>query len=319
MSNKLNDALKTRYATQEDLKILQKAMDTTTGADKLITVAYDKELQKDVYMQSPFLRYCEANGVVTGANSDKVGYRKKTKNTKSSFIDETEAIPEFTASSFDDAVAKMRTLVYPVEVSDLAQKGVDAVDLLNDEIQDGYLDIAQTKDKAILQGVGGDSDKDFPGLITSTKTHATSNTNKVLDLDTVDNVAQEIIDDGGSPSAIVTTAKVQSQLKNMMESKQRFLDKVDLNIGVRVTGYNAPNGVTIPIIVDPNIDTTKTEGHVLQFIDNRSYKVRELQAPTLVDLAKTKLSTSKLLFTWVTAYNRAEQWNGKITNIGDTE
>ena len=72
---------------------------------------------------------------------------------------------------------------------------------------------------------------------------------------------------------------------------------------------------TIPIIVDPNIDTTN--GDVLTFIDNNSLRVRELVKPTITPLAKTKLSTSRVLFTFFTFYNRAEYRNGMITGIGD--
>jgi hypothetical protein len=321
----LNDALQTRYASQEDLINLQKAFEKqkaiqgTEDSDVMITIDYDKDLQNLVTMQSPFLRYCEGAGMVTGATRDKVGVRRRQKATTSSFIGEKDDIPAFDTSTYTDEVVKMKTLVYPIEISDLSLKGVDAADLLTEEINDGYLDIAQSKDKGILQGKGTTTAKDFEGLITSTTTNTHDNTGAVLDLDTVDNVAQDIVDAGGSPSAIVTTAKVQTQLKNMMESKQRVLDKVDLNIGIRVVGYNAPNGQTIPIIVDPNIDTTGIEGHVLQFVDKRAYRIRELQAPMTVDFAKTKLSTSKAIYTWLTAYNRNEKWGGKIIKIGDTE
>lgn len=329
--------LRTRAATTEELAELQKAMDnnvqtavegtTVAGAtdrvgqgslataDAMITVDYDAELQRLVSHQNPFLTYLEQKGCVTSAKSAKVGYRVKKQMTTSSFIAETQDIPDHIPSYYEDEVAKMQTLVYPIEISDLACTGVDAIDLLEDEIRDGFLDMAQTKDKAILNGTTATNG--FDGFLTqlaSSGTHKES-ANGPIEKDTIDIMAQEIIDDGGSPDAILTTAKVGRQLNDILYPEHRIVDKVDLTLGTRVTAYNAPNGVSIPIIVDPNIDTT--DGDVLAFVDNNSLRVRELVKPSMIPLAKTKLSTSRVLFTYFTFYNRAEYRNGIITGIQD--
>lgn len=311
--NDLANELKAHFATKSELAELTKAMATTDDADVMITVDYDADLQKQVFHQSPFLTYLEQNGIVQPATEAKVGYRVKKQKTSSTFINETEEIPAHTASDFTDEVAKMKTLVYPIEISDLAQNGVDAVDLLEDEITDGYLDMAQAKDKAIIQGTG--SAKDFKGLIPGITTNKEDVAGEKLTLKDVDVIAQSIIDDGGNPSAILTTASVGRQLNDLIADRLRYVDKVELAFGQRVTAYNAPNGAQIPIIVDPNIDTT-TGGQKLAFVDNNTIRVRELLAPSMIDLAKTKLSTSKVLYTWFTFYDRAEYRNGLLTNIG---
>ena len=340
----LSEELRTRFATRDELAQLQKAIDDSVQgamdntmqtaventtvpddprkqdgflatADVMITVDYDSELQRLVYHQSPFLTYLEQHGCVTDAKTAKVGYRVKKQMTTSSFIAETQDIPDHIPSYYEDEIAKMQTLVYPIEISDLACVGVDAIDLLEDEIRDGFLDMAQVKDRAILNGTK--TANGFDGFLT---TLANSGTHKEdasgpIEKDTIDIMAQEIIDDGGSPSAILTTAKVGRQLNDILYPEHRIVDKVDLTLGTRVTGYNAPNGQTIPIIVDPNIDTTN--GDVLAFVDNNSLKVRELVKPSMIPLAKTKLSTSRVLFTYFTFYNRAEYRNGIITGITD--
>lgn len=311
----LNEELKSRNATSAELIELQKAMQTTTTADVMITIDYDAELQKLVYHQAPFLSYCEQSGLVSPASVDKVGYRVKEQKTKSTFIGETEDIPAHDASIFTDKVAKMKTLVYPIEVSDLSEHGVDGVDLLQDEINDGYLDMAATKDKTILQGDG--TKKDFEGLFPTITSHVEDNSGKVLEKDTLDILAQDIIDDGGSPSAIVTTAKVGRQLNDILYPSVREIKQIEMGLGYWVTQYNAPNGQAIPIIVDSNIDTT--DGDYLAVIDNNSLRIRELQSPMIAPLAKTKLSTSQVIFTWFTFYNRAQYQNGLIKNIGDEE
>ena len=330
----LSEELRTRFATRDELAQLQKAMDdhiqtavedTLVGdsarkndgnlptADVMITVDYDAELQRLVYHQSPFLTYLEQVGCVTPAKTAKVGYRVKKQMTTSSFIAETQDIPDHIPSYYEDEIAKMQTLVYPIEISDLACAGVDAIDLLEDEIRDGFLDMAQVKDKAILNGTTANNG--FDGFLTKLANSGThkENAGGQIEKDMIDVMAQEIIDDGGSPSAILTTAKVGRQLNDILYPEHRIVDKVDLTLGTRVVGYNSPNGQTIPIIVDPNIDTTN--GDVLAFVDNNSLRVRELVKPSMIPLAKTKLSTSRVLFTYFTFYNRAEYRNGIITGI----
>lgn len=331
------EELKTRFATKDELAELQKAMDnnvqtavedtTVAGAtdrvnngqlptaDKMITVDYDAELQRLVSHQNPFLTYLEQKGCVKDAQTAKVGYRVKKQMTTSSFIAETEDIPSHIPSYYEDEVARMQTLVYPIEISDLALCGVDGVDLLADEIQDGFLDMAQTKDKAILNGTKAANG--FDGFLTQLANNGKhkDNANGPIEKSMIDEMAQEIIDDGGSPDAILTTAKVGRQLNDLLYPEHRIVDKVDLTLGTRVTGYNSPNGQTIPIIVDPNINTT--DGDVLAFVDNNSLRVRELVKPSMIPLAKTKLSTSRVLFTYFTFYNRAEYRNGIITGIAD--
>ena len=330
------EELRSRFATRDELAELQKAIDdtmqtavedTTVGdadrrldgelptADVMITVDYDAELQRLVYQQSPFLTYLETHGCVRPASTAKVGYRVKKQMTTSTHIEETQDIPEHIPSYFEDEIAKMQTLVYPIEVSDLACAGVDAIDLLEDEIRDGFLDMAQVKDRTILNGLPGTPvSNHFTGFLPSITT-PTEDAGGQIEKDMIDVMAQDIIDQGGNPDAILTTAKVGRQLNDILYPEHRIVDKVDLTLGTRVTAYNAPNGKSIHIIVDPNIDTT--EGDVLAFVDNNSLRVRELVKPSMVPLAKTKLSTSRVLFTYYTFYNRAEYRNGIITGITD--
>lgn len=330
MANLL-DNLNTHFATNEDLEKLQKAMQTTYTGHGAITVEYDKELQRKVSHKAPFLAYLENSGCVGKANSAEVGYREKEKKQTSQFIAEAQDLPSHTASIITNKVAKMQTLVYPVEVSDMSQLGVNEIDLLADEIADGFLDIAQTKDRAILQGKSTTTSSyeipnevvGFDGLFNTITTHKTDLEGQPLTREALDSMAQEIIDDGGNPSAIVTTAGVGRQLNDLLYPTVRNVDKVELNFGYWVTGYNGPNGITIPIIVDSNIETTKQEGgqtvdigDSLAFVDVDSLRIKELAPPTIVDLAKTKLSTSRVLFTYFTFYNRAEYRNGMITGIG---
>ena len=336
--NNIADQLNTRFATKSELAELEKALSaqtavqpdpdstpvrTTGSAEAMITVDYDAELQRKVFHQAPFLTYLEQSGCVAPASVAKVGYRVKEQKTTSSFIQETGSIPAHDPSVYTDEIAEMQTLVYPIEISDLALKGVDGVDLLADEINDGFLDMAQTKDKAVMQGT--DNNNGFKGVFNSISTHKTNLQGNAIEKDDIDVLAQEIIDAGGNPSAILTTADIGRQLNDILYPNVRTIDQVDLTLGTRVTAYHAPNGQTIPIIVDPNIDRTDSSiggsssapKSALAFVDNNTLRLRELVKPSMVDLAKTKLSSSSVLFTYFTFYNRAEYRNGMLYNIGE--
>lgn len=334
----ISEQLHSRFATKSELAELEKALSaqtaiqpdpaatparTTGSAEAMVTVDYDADLQKKVFHQSPFLTYLEQAGCVSDANSAKVGYRVKEQKTTSSFIAETGAIPAHDPSVYKDEIAKMQTIVYPIEISDLALAGVDAVDLLEDEIRDGFLDMAQTKDKAVLQGTS--SANGFDGVLESIDTHKENMQGAEITKDAIDELAQDIIDDGGNPTAILTTASVGRQLNDILYPSVRTIDQVDLTLGTRVTAYHAPNGQTIPIIVDPNIDRTNTTiggssstpKDALAFVDANTLRLRELVKPAIAELAKTKLSVSRVLFSYFTFYNRAEYRNGMIYNIGE--
>ena len=288
-------------------------MESTTSMDAMTVVDYDEELQKKVAHRSPFLSYCEQNGIVSGASTSKVGYRVKDQKTTSEFIAETASIPEHREAEFNTQIATMKTLVYPIEISDLARTSIDLKDLLEEEITDGFMDIATSKDKALLQGTGGEGALDFTGLFPSIKTNKES-INGSITLHDVDVMAQAAIDSGGSPSAIVTTPSIGRQLNSMITDRMRYLDQDEFILGHNVTMYRSPNGARLPIIVDPNIDT-ETGGEKLAIIDNDSLRIRELLPPTMLELAKNKLSDSRVLFTWFTFYNRAEYKNAVLTDV----
>ena len=310
--NTIND-VKSKFANTEELVNLAKAMESTSNMEAMTVVDYDKELQRKVAHRSPFLSYCEQNNIISSADTYKVGYKVKDQKTTSSFISETASIPEHSEAEFNTQIATMKTLVYPIEISDLARTSVDLSDLLEEEITDGFMDIATSKDKALLQGVGGDGALDFTGLFPGIETNV-NKINDVLSLNDIDVMAQAAIDSGGSPSAIITTPSVGRQLNNMIANRMRYLDQDEFAIGHNVTVYRAPNGARLPVIVDPNIDTSEN-GEMLAIIDNDSLRIRELLPPTMLELAKNKLSDSRVLFTWFTFYNRAEYKNAVISNI----
>lgn len=317
--NNIND-IKSKFASyDEQLAELQKAQgpQTTTTASGGIIVDFDDDLERLVYQTAPTYEYLKQKGVEKASKSYKVGYRKKNRATTASFISETANLPLPEESSINDVSTTMRSIVYPIEVSDMAQKGTEAVDLLADEIQDGLLDISATKNQAILQGNSSSNANSFDGLTKICSTHKTT-LNDSISLEDVDALCQEIIDDGGHPTAIITTAAIARRLKDLIYDKVRFVETVEATLGFNVTAYVTPEGSRIPIIVDQNINVTDGNGHKLFVVDEQSLRIRELMAPAVIELAKTKLSTSKVIANFMTFYCRAEYKNGFLQKITPT-
>lgn len=293
--------------------INSKAYQSTTTADGVIEIDYDAELERLTYLTSPTYAYLRTK-IESSTNSYKVGYRVKEQKTDASFIAEGAEIPAHDPSIYTRKSQNMSTLVYPIEISDIAQEGTDIVDLMNDEITDGLNDINQRKDKAILQGSSAEDPNCFDGFTNLFTTNVTDLNKAQISLEDVDMLAQSIIDEGGNPTAIFTTAPVARRLKDLIYAKTVYQYQVTQILGFNVLSYVTPAGNLIPIIIDSNIAPAKN-GDYLFMVDETSLRIKELMPPTVLDLAKTKLTTSKVIANYMTMYCRSEHKNGYITNI----
>lgn len=301
-----------------DLKELAQALNTkafqsTITADGAIEIDYDAELERLTYMNSPAYGYLRTK-IESSTDSYKVGFRVKEQKTDASFIAEGADIPAHDPSIYTTKSQNMSTLVYPIEISDLAQEGADVVDLMNDEITDGINDINQRKDKAILQGDSTADANSFDGFSTLFTTNVTDLKKAQITLEDVDSLAQSILDEGGNPSAIFTTGAVARRLKDLIFAKTTYNYATTQILGFNVVSYVSPAGNQLPIIIDPNIAPAK-DGDYLFMVDESSLRIKELMPPTVLDLAKTKLTTSKVIANYMTMYCRSEHKNGYITNI----
>lgn len=282
-------------------------------AEATIDVPYDVEIQKRVFKKAPFYSFCEQSGILKPTDSPIVGYRYKEQKTTASFIDEDEAIPAHNQSLYGKEEAKMKTLVYPIEISDLMMRGSRSavVNVLDDEINDAIKDLAAAKDKALLEADG--TNKKVQGLFPSIKTNKINANNTVLTKDMLDDACQAAIDEGGSPTAIVTTPEVGTQLNNLLYPTIRNINTINLPLGFNVVSYVTPDQQQIPIITDSNIDSTN--GETLAFVDDDSFQVRELVKQEMFPLAVNKLAVSTVMYSYITSYNRAEYKNSIITGI----
>lgn len=295
---------------------LQKAMQTTMNANAVMPVEWDPELKKRVSLQTPYLEFLKSQGCVKSTAKVKVGYKLKENKTRTNFMLEDDEIQSYTPSDFDKRVAFMKILHYNINMGDIAEKAAE-FDLFKDDLEDGLIDMANTLDYTLLEGVGEEETKDFKGLFKTIHTNTFDLGGDLLTKDDIVSIVEAIIQENGYPTGLVATPEVANQINDLYFPGTVKPLEYELTAGYKVTGiYNAAGNI-IPIIVDRHVDNSK--GEKLAVVDTSSIKVREFQPPTVVPFAKTKLATSQSIIQVITQYNDAEYKNGMITGIGRDE
>ena len=295
---------------------LQKAMQTTMNANAVMPVEWDPELKKRVSLQTPYLEFLKSQGCVKSTAKVKVGYKLKENKTRTNFMLEDDEIQSYTPSDFDKRVAFMKILHYNINMGDIAEKAAE-FDLFKDDLEDGLIDMANTLDYTLLEGVGEEETKDFKGLFKTIHTNTFDLGGDLLTKDDLVSIVEAIIQENGYPTGLVATPEVANQINDLYFPGTVKPLEYELTAGYKVTGIYTAAGNIIPIIVDRHVDTSK--GEKLAVVDTSSIKVREFQPPTVVPFAKTKLATSQSIIQVITQYNDAEYKNGMITGIGRDE
>ena len=295
---------------------LQKAMQTTMNANAVMPVEWDPELKKRVSLQTPYLEFLKSQGCVKSTAKVKVGYKFKENKTRTNFMLEDDEIQSYTPSDFDKRVAFMKILHYNINMGDIAEKAAE-FDLFKDDLEDGLIDMANTLDYTLLEGVGEEETKDFKGLFKTIRTNTFDLGGDLLTKDDIVSIVEAIIQENGYPTGLVATPEVATQINDLYFPGTVKPLEYELTAGYKVTGIYTAAGNIIPIIVDRHVDTSK--GEKLAVVDTSSIKVREFQPPTVVPFAKTKLATSQSIIQVITQYNDAEYKNGMITGIGRDE
>ena len=295
---------------------LQKAMQTTMNANAVMPVEWDPELKKRVSLQTPYLEFLKSQGCVKSTAKVKVGYKLKENKTRTNFMLEDDEIQSYTPSDFDKRVAFMKILHYNINMGDIAEKAAE-FDLFKDDLEDGLIDMANTLDYTLLEGVGVEETKDFKGLFKTIHTNTFDLGGDLLTKDDIVSIVEAIIQENGYPTGLVATPEVANQINDLYFPGTVKPLEYELTAGYKVTGIYTAAGNIIPIIVDRHVDTSK--GEKLAVVDTSSIKVREFQPPTVVPFAKTKLATSQSIIQVITQYNDAEYKNGMITGIGRDE
>ena len=303
-----------------ELEELKKTFQQVSDYPDSMQIEYSDVLKTKTFEKAPFLRFLESKGQVFDGKAALAGYFKETPgNSDVAFIDELDDIPAANAESISEVKDKMKTIVAPIEVSMMAQMGNWNLDLLQRQIDKRFIEVNNKTDEALLEGLGTAAAKNFKGLTKSITTHKEDLSGAPITESIIDDMLEDIINDGGNPDVIVCSYGVAKQLKAIVAPYRRYNDKIDIGLGHRVTSYESMFGTDIPILVDGNFSVSANDDK-LAIIDSSTIEVRRLMPPTLIqDLPVNKLAYKNVIATFLTCLNIGEFQDGLITGIGPEE
>ena len=316
----MDDIISKMAENSAELQELKKTFQQVSDYPDSMQIEYSDVLKTKTFEKAPFLRFLESKGQVFDGKAALAGYFAETPGNKDvAFIDELDDIPAANAESISEVKDKMKTIVAPIEVSMMAQMGNWKLDLLQRQIDKRFIEVNNKTDTALLEGAGTAAKKDFKGITKSITTHKEDLSGAAITESVIDDMLEDIVNDGGNPDCIVCSYGVAKQLKAIVAPYRRYNDKIDIGLGHRVTSYESMFGTDIPILVDGNFDVSQNDDK-LAIIDSSTIEVRRLMPPTLIqDLPVNKLAYKNVIATFLTVLNIGEFQDGLITGIGDGE
>lgn len=300
-----------------ELDLAMKEMLTAREADAVMQVEIDPEIKKRIALETPFLEFLKSHGSFKDTTAIKMEYKEKINPQNSIWIDEDDVIADPDKRSFIKRTARMKIIHHPIKIGALAQAGGE-IDLRADDLNDGYVSMANTLDTTLLEGRGTEESKDFKGLFNTLKTNTFGLGGDILTKDDLTSLFSAINEEKGVPQGLVCTTEVGHQIDDLFYPGSYQERTIEMAGGYTVTAIKAGRGNLIPIIIDDNIDNS--DGEKLAVVDCSSIKIKELMAPSVIPFARTDLGIKESIVQFVTAYNDAEFKNGMITGIGvDTD
>ena len=312
----LDDIVSKVAAQGAQLEELKKTFQEVGDYPTSMQIEYSDLLKSKTFDKAPLLRFLESKGQVFDGKAAMAGYFQETRGQSDvAFINELDDIPAANKETIAELTDKMKTIVAPIEVSMMAQMGNWNIDLLQRQIDLRFIDVNNKTDEAILEGAGTQAAKDFKGLNKSITTHTEDLKGAAITESVIDDMLEDLVNDGSNPDVIVCSYGVAKQLKAIVAPYRRYNDKIDIGLGHRVTSYESMFGTDIPILVDGNWDTSA--GDKLAILDSSTIEVRRLMPPTLIqDLPVNKLAYKNVIAAFLTVLNIGEFQDGLITNIG---
>lgn len=288
-----------------------------SSTDPIRPISFDENIYQKAYMDSPFLDFLREKKRIKPTDSDNNAYpvedisaenRAKRGNEKASDItgtDEEWTAPVYTTATFGKKIS----------VTDKAQKGTPNKDLLGMARANAFIDTASAIDEALFNAVGGDNQ--FDGIFNTTKNKFNKSGGQIT-MDDVDKLLLKTMDYGAKPDGILATAEVVRQLKNDDDNDIIF-NSNNVTLGKWASYFETPNG-PVPLIIDSNINARtgapSSNSHALAVIDSWSVGGDVLMEASVSPLARTDLSTSELIATFMSFCNINPERNGAIVGIG---
>ena len=323
----MKDVITKLDATNVELEELKRTYQETADYPTSTQIEYTDVLKEKAFEKAPFFRFLESKGQVLDNKAAYAGYFDVTEAANgASFIDELDDVPGATDESISELTEKMKTIVAPIEVSDLSRLGNTKFDILKRQIDRKFLDVLNLTDATMTSGLGTAAAKDFKGIEKIISTHtlnaSTSDDGKISE-SMIDDMLRDIYNDGGYTDLMLVSPNVAKYLKALTAPYRRFNDSVDIGLGHRVFTYESLLGTQIPVIVTPNFTDPNKQSNptdTLALIDSSSLELRRLLPPTLLQgLPTQKLAVRNAIAAFQTMICTGEFCNGLITGITSCE
>lgn len=315
-------------ATNAELKELKNTYQETADYPVSTQIEYTDVLKEKAFEKAPFFRFLESKGQVLDNKAAYAGYFNVTESANgASYIDELEDVPGATDESISELTEKMKTIVAPIEVSDLARLGNTKFDVLKRQIDRKFLDVLNLTDQTMTAGLGTAAAKDFKGIeriiTTHTENLSANNGDGKISESVIDDMLRDIYNDNGYTDLLLVSPNVAKYLKALTAPYRRFNDSVDIGLGHRVFTYESLLGTQIPVVVTPNFTDPNKQSNptdTMALIDTSSIELRRLLPPTILNgLPTQKLATRNAIAAFQTMICTGEFCNGLITGITGCE
>lgn len=306
--------------TNQLAEAVTKAYQATTNAPNIMQIDVDDTIHSKTVEQTAFLSYLRMKGCETPSNGSKVSFIEETPTNTATAIAETANLPDYAVTSYEEHVETMRTIASGFKVSIMAQMGGNMKDILQTEINRGYILVNNLIDNMLLNGNSTNNALEFDAVWSDV--NATDNDGDALTEDAIDDMLTTISGEGGSPDVIVTDSFVAKQLKKIAAPYRRYNDKIDIGLGFRVVTYEGLDGKELAVLIDENMPVSGTGAnaeHTLLAVDSSTISIKTLLPPSLFDIPASNLAYNKAVATFTVAHNLAPWKSGAITGIGAGE
>ena len=268
---------------QRNLGELKKALDEAAAGDILLQPEVDKVIQSLILVNNPL-----RNNLPRRTGSGKQWtIVNRTVAPNSQWVNDTEE-PSDSNSTYTDTDFIFRTLFGRGKVTrKLQATGRTYADIKAEEINAQLDTVRDGEESALINGDNGSDPKQPDGLrvlIPAGQIVDAGTNGSPLTLDFMDQ-AIDLCD--GMPNMIIASKRSRRALNGLLQASQRFVDKVEVEGGFRLSSYN-----DIPIFFSQHISDAQTQGSSndasdIFFVDTTKFWVGVLTELHLENLAKT--------------------------------
>lgn len=297
-----------------------KAYQTTANQPNVMQIEVDETIHSKTVEETALLSTLRMKGCEKPTDAAKVSFIEETPNNTAAAIGEVDNLPDYAVTAYTEHPETMRVIASGFKVSFLSQMGGTMKDILQTEINRGYILVNNLIDNMLLNGNATNNPLEFDNIWNNVS--AVDAQGEALSEEIIDDAITTAKGNGGSPDILVTDSEGAKQLKKLAAPYRRYNDKIDIGLGHRVITYESIDGRELAVVVDEHMPVTGTGDkatHMVLPLDSSSISIKTLLPPSIFDIPASNLAYNKAIATFTVARNCAPFKSAAITNIGKME